>query len=449
MLFSKYILKDRLIRLDRLNNKIKEGQEDITTEKGTLYSNIYDIRLGLQECVESHRVPMIYNLMINGIKGVQERLSNVKTALELKALINDITTMFDGFDFEEYNYSDMKGDYLSTSTFNDLDAIAIDPLRDVISNTHRNINVFEDECGSGDWLDYISQDYTNVLTYGTEESSCSSIAKGRITRLGKGPLKGSKISNDAFDILIAKCRIKRSLDGNIGFSGAVAKAEKVYILNIKKYLRKDGIILFAIPYYRMHKDICQHIAKYYDDIQVYRTNDDSWTEHKLVYIYGKKSSNNDMDDEAYKLLRRCYSPDNIQVIADDTKLGYTLPMTFIDIDLFKGSILDMDELNYIVDHSGALDTFFEEQKVEKIGESTTRPLLPFNIGQVGLVLTSGCLDGIIDEGDGHYHLVKGKVSKKRERKREVSDGVCNEQETISNRVEINVLLPNGEFKVLN
>ena len=108
----------------------------------------------------------------------------------------------------------------------------------------------------------------------------------------------------------------------------------------------------------------------------------------------------------------------------------------------------MEELYDIVETSGVLDEFFETQKVEKIGESTTKPLLPFNIGQLGLVLTSGCLDGIIDEGDGHYHLVKGKVSKKSETTREVSDGVLEESETISNRVEINVLLPNGEYKIL-
>ena len=54
----------------------------------------------------------------------------------------------------------------------------------------------------------------------------------------------------------------------------------------------------------------------------------------------------------------------------------------------------------------------------------------------------------MDEGNGHYRLVKGKVSKKSEVEGSVSDGVLEESETISNRVEINVMLPNGEFKTL-
>ena len=96
-----------------------------------------------------------------------------------------------------------------------------------------------------------------------------------------------------------------------------------------------------------------------------------------------------------------------------------------------------------------MDNFWKNQSIEKLSEAAKQPLLPFNIGQLGLVLTSGCLDGIIDEGDGHCHLIKGKVSKKSDIERNYNDNSEVEvQETISNRVEINVVLPNGEFKTL-
>ena len=153
-------------------------------------------------------------------------------------------------------------------------------------------------------------------------------------------------------------------------------------------------------------------------------------------------------NKAYEDLRKSYNPELLEDFDENLILDYVLPSKHIPIETFRGSVLDMEELHYLVQNSGAVDEMFENQHVEKIGESSTRPLLPFNIGQIGLVLTSGCLDGIIDEGDGHYHLVKGQVSKKTDVESNVSNGVIDETEIISNRVEINVMLPNGEFKTL-
>lgn len=449
MLFAKYIIKDRLIRLEKISNKIKENQEDINTEKSNIFSIIYDLRLALEECKCGFKRATLYNLMSNSIKHYQRALNNIETAESLKNLINEINSMFADLDLNEFCHSDFTSEYRNMESFRRIDLLALDPIKKICENVHRNINAFEIDCGNGDRLEYLSQGNNSILTYGNEMSLSSTTAKSRITKLAKGVLKGSKISNDVFDILIAKCHTFYTLKDNIGYGGSVSKEEKVFLLGIKKYIRKDGIILIAIPYYRMHKDICQYISKYFDDVQVYKGTKEDWDESKLIYIYGKKSNNNERDEEAYRKLRMCFDPDNIPELTEETTLPFKLPMNYISVDLFKGSVLDMDELHDIVEHSGAMDAFFDNQKVEKIGESETRPLLPFNIGQVGLVLTSGCLDGVIDEGDGHYHLVKGKVSKKYEKNKEISNGVCNEEETISNRVEINVLLPNGEFKVLS
>ena len=45
-----------------------------------------------------------------------------------------------------------------------------------------------------------------------------------------------------------------------------------------------------------------------------------------------------------------------------------------------------------------MDSFWE--KSINIEKQSTRPLLPFNMGQIGLVLTSGCLDGVVEEYEG-------------------------------------------------
>ena len=48
----------------------------------------------------------------------------------------------------------------------------------------------------------------------------------------------------------------------------------------------------------------------------------------------------------------------------------------------------------------------------KTEEEVRHPLLPFSPGQLGLVLVSGKIDGIVDEGNGTYHVIKGSTRPK-------------------------------------
>ena len=92
-----------------------------------------------------------------------------------------------------------------------------------------------------------------------------------------------------------------------------------------------------------------------------------------------------------------------------------------------------------------MESFFKKQEVNKENRNA-RPLLPFNMGQIGLVLTSGCLDGIVEEYPGQYHAIKGMVTKIKHT--DTNNDVGNEEsvlETISNKVQINIITPDGQF----
>ena len=127
-----------------------------------------------------------------------------------------------------------------------------------------------------------------------------------------------------------------------------------------------------------------------------------------------------------------------------------LPDRMLDIKRFRGSELNETELVELHNASKCTDAFWKEQQVEKLGESKARPLLPFNIGQLGLILTSGCLDGVVDEGNNYCHAVKGRVVKKVDTT-EILDPRTHQIQVInttSNRVEISALLPDGTYKCL-
>lgn len=443
MLFCKYILKDRILKLQKLNNSFKESQGDVEIEIQRAFANIYDVRLAMEECINASNRPRLYSLMMNSVKAYHKDLIEVKTAPELKAILNEIVDLFEDFDYQEEDSTTYS--YQSLSNIKTLDTWPLDPIKEHISKMNREVTLFESDCSTGDCFNFLQS--PNLLAYGTEKTNDISIAKDYATKVVKGELKGSRISNDAFDYLIAKCSIKSLLKDNMKINN-VFRQEKDYLFNINKYIRPGGIILIAIPYYRMYKDTAEMIAKNYHNVKVFKSTGAYWQEKKYIYIYGQKNTVKGFDNKAYEDLRKSYNPELLEDFDENLVLDYVLPSKHIPIETFRGSVLDMEELHYLVQNSGAVDEMFENQHVEKIGESSTRPLLPFNIGQIGLVLTSGCLDGIIDEGDGHYHLVKGQVSKKTDVESSVSNGVIDETEIISNRVEINVMLPNGEFKTL-
>ncbi|MGL5507558.1 MAG: hypothetical protein ACRDB0_06625, partial [Paraclostridium sp.] len=77
----------------------------------------------------------------------------------------------------------------------------------------------------------------------------------------------------------------------------------------------------------------------------------------------------------------------------------------------------------------------------------TKPLLPFNMGQICLVLTSGCLDGIIEEFDGQYHAIKGMVTKVKKTTTNTNDNNTEQmaKDVYTNIVQINIFTPDGEF----
>ena len=68
-----------------------------------------------------------------------------------------------------------------------------------------------------------------------------------------------------------------------------------------------------------------------------------------------------------------------------------------------------------------------------------RPLLPLNIGQVGLIGGSGLINGYVDCEEPH--VIKGRVIKEVKRYRDTEQGTLTE--TRVNRMLFNILTPEG------
>lgn len=450
MLLSQYCLQDGSTRLRSYEKQLRTPN-DLELSKTKIYGVVYDMATAAEEIYFCTYNMSYRDMRMDLIKSITE-LRDTEDVETAKQNLNSLLDkhFYEGRDFFSMTMSDFRPSayqaltkYTPTLDFN------VQALSNCITlpDNGRNINFIDPRCRNGSNLRVIKERIPTAKTYGIElEPGTAERAKQHVDHIAMGNLIGSRISNDAFDCMYVEPPISWMFNST---STLFAKQEKTFMHSIWKYVRPEGVIMIVIPYFRLYKDMCLMFSKYLDNIQVRKLADRDFNDKGLIAIIGTRSVKKESNEESYRMLRRIFDIDSIDNLFNKELDPYLLSEDIIPIEVFRGSILDMDEMDNIVQTSGAMDAFWNSQDVEKINENAKQPLLPFNIGQIGLVLTSGCLDGIVDEGDGNYHVIKGKVSKKSNVERDLTENNNIEiNETISNRVEINVMMPNGEFKVL-
>lgn len=307
-------------------------------------------------------------------------------------------------------------------------------------NMNREFNVFSARARCGDTMSNIKDlSFDKAHTYALEaDEELLPALKAKCDRTIKGVLTGSRISNDVFDIMYLIPKISW-IYSFTELGGLSEKTEKVMLRNHIKYLRTNGIFIYCIPYYRLTRDIKFLVSKLLDNVEVIRRHDSNL---KQVIIIGTKKITKEPKEDIYKYLNDLKYEDIDYVLNKKYNLatgGIKQP------EFFRGSVLDQDEIQNLINNSGLMESFFKKQEVNN-DKQNARPLMPFNMGQIGLVLTSGCLDGIVEEYEGQYHAIKGMVTKIRHDS--TTNDTSNEEvniETISNKVQINLVTPDGQF----
>lgn len=307
-------------------------------------------------------------------------------------------------------------------------------------NMNREFNVFSTRARCGDTMSNIKDLSSNKAhTYALEaDEELLPVLKTKCDRTIKGVLTGSRISNDVFDIMYLVPKISWEYSFT-ELGGLSEKIEKTMLRNHIKHLRTNGIFIYCIPYFRLTKDIVFLASKLLDNVEVIRRHDSPL---KQIIIIGTKKITKEPKEDVYKYLNDL-KYENIDYVLNKK---YNLAAGGIkQPEFFRGSALDQDEIQNLINNSGLMESFFKKQEVDN-NKQSARPLMPFNMGQIGLVLTSGCLDGTVEEYEGQYHTIKGMVTKIRHNT--TSNDTSNEEvniETISNKVQINIVTPDGQF----
>ena len=387
---------------------------------------------------------------------IKKRLENVQTVEELyeivKMMTNPLEPWIEQKRYDRISYYDYSRNvrYLWGNTNCNEDAFACDVLQKVISAVkwrYDKVNVFDMYCRNSNIADQLCKNNRNVDVYGLDSGkNISRFGDNHYRRLIYGNLKGCAITNVCFDMIICSpvITINRELK-----NGAYVKTERELLFKAVDYLRSEGWLFFVIPYYRFYTEICIHLLKNYQNFQVFTDNRFNGTVYVICQKRAVSIPTEDIDMSLYARFRNMpfnYATLDITPDLADIKL----PDKTIEIKRFRGSELNEAELVELHNNSKCTATFWNDQKVEKLGEAKARPLLPFNIGQLGLILTSGCLDGVVEEGNGFCHAVKGRVVKKTDTVENIDSRTHQVQvvNTTNNRVEISAFLPDGTYKCL-
>ena len=378
---------------------------------------------------------------INGAMRLMRANINDSKTIDDLIQIKDYMTLLDLRILNQmavYNFNDSASNYwYNGDGIYEIDQEILTKLRLLMNSS--SLNSFFIECKRGFNADVFGLETDN--TYGiTSNRYDRNIAKTKMTRVIPGELKGSLITNGYFDVVFTVPYI-----GYVSrydyLNKLVDPYEKVEIRNSIKYLRQGGVFCTILPITRIDNSLALWLSKMLSDNTQFVTLND---ELERVLIIGQKTPTKEKKEDLYQKLKSIdYDKDTINI--DDIPLSFfKIPTEELVLEYFRGSQLTKDDVIEAC-NTNSINSFLNNQTQPLVVKDQS-PLLPFNIGQVGLVLTSGCLDGVIEEMEGINHVIKGMTTKVITTNREdLDDNKMRCTETINNQVKINIFTADGKY----
>ena len=312
---------------------------------------------------------------------------------------------------------------------------------------NRNINILDPCCIYHSNLTNIKSNCESVTSYAAVREQTANRMRNYIDNIAVSSnnndiyIKGSQVTNSAFDVVLMQPAIEQQ-----EYKDVHLRREREIFRQGIKYLRPGGILFLVIPFYRIYNDLKSDISKNISDLQIRKALD--FEQRGTVIIIGKKTSGAVRDNDIHNTLVNMYDTSSMKSVIQEYFEDISFPIEEREIKTFRGQIVDEGELRKIISKSTALKDFWEEQRAKSLHEQVGQPPLPFNEGRIGLVLSSGFLDGVLHEEEGYAHIVKGRVRRFKEEREEEDGDLIKLYETESNRVEINLFLPDGTRKTL-
>ncbi len=481
MLTSMYYLKDVLEQLTRNINTLKIAIDpDKKTKKDYVFKDYFNRHIAqkyLDLCLinkefETFRqrdndlaqLSTILSLTDDKFKEIQDEQQCIDF---FEPILNCLQKFKDNRGFSYYGTYEMT--YSASSHQNWLDNTngAVSVLADMIEMPKgRPLRILDPDAKEGSPL----EEFMNALKDKNPDSEIEGYAvdtKGWIgwrrdlfKRVILGELIGSTISHNIFDVVYMP-----TVDVTWEYQYAnmsIVKAERDVLKKVTDYLAPGGILIMSLPQGHLYREMCIHLGRYYEDINIFRTPyapASGKIDCMTIIAHKREEALRAVEPTAYASLRNMPRHwDSIQYLQKlpETDIDYKAKMTvpFYEPDMkkfqFRGSKLDEREFARMFQISPAMQAFNKKQGMTRKKELDKHPATPFSVGQLGLIVTSGVANGLIDEGNGRFHAAKSNIIKHIDSIDDLSDDGRHTEvtERTSNRVEFNVFLADGTAKKL-
>ena len=470
--YYEYQLDDVSKRLVKTLNKLMNGpleEEDMHKElvkvktlmhDFSLYMNNVSNLLDIFDKNEFEKFKSSYNKAVKVVSVIEK---NVELSGDLKELYSMAVDLFESRinDFvkviersheprrarEYYGTYSHTGDLLSYNELND-------PLKilSAICQKKKTPNVLfsYNEKFDQEMIAKIKNDndnYKDIRLYATEKSSMmNKDVRENFEKVALGDPSTYVIQNHVFDVVFHRFRFESHYYEGRKSSDITFNKDWN---RITRYIVNGGILFIAMPTFLLDSATCLMISKDYIFHAAYSISDHyEYAPNYAVFVFEKKLAitQEEKDDTFNKLMYITFNADlsqeNINNIIKNIP-KYDLK----EIRLITGEYKDRGYITKLFNMS----TIYKAKKKKRVNK--IKPILPLKKGQIGQILASGKLDGIIDEGNGFKHVIRGRVYKatrvKNEQNHEDHSHATETTKYIKNNyVEIRLIAGDGTLKTI-
>lgn len=322
-------------------------------------------------------------------------------------------------------------------------------IRNYLQFPEEGATVLDPCAGSGAALCTVS-DGATVRRYGVElDASRADEARATLDEVIQGNAFETHAPVESFSLVY----LNPPYDFEIG-EGKNQRMERLFLEHVGRWARPGGVLVMVVPYGRVYE--CRTVlTPQFRDKTIYRLTEPEAIAYKQVVVFGVRRTRQERDrlnDHAvqqgnWKLndLTRRY--EEIPPLPDAPDRVYAVPPSPAARLEYRGLPLDVVE-----DLLTTSPAWRQAQRVTHApkNEFAGRPLTPLHKGHVGLLCTSGLLNGVFGEGQdlhvANWESVKV-VDRTEEQGEDGESTVIREKERFSQRLTL--LYADGRIALLS
>ena len=234
--------------------------------------------------------------------------------------------------------------------------------------------------------------------------------------------------------------------------GRNERMERLFLEHTYRWLKPGGVLILVVPGDRLTTCV-DVLSVHFRDKAIYRLREPESLRYKQIVLFGVRRTKRereqlkdwDVSRAKAKLLEIARKHEGLPMLPDVPDRRFAVPPSEPAQLVYRG--LPLDTLEDLLPGSGA---YRQAARVLFAPElrATGRPLTPLHGGHVGLLTTSGLLNGIFGEGDD-LHVARWESVKTTDRFEETDDaGVLTIRERERFTQSLTLVYANGTTAVL-